>query len=274
LVPAVVVILLVVVALGVAVTAGQRHLIYFPDRSDPGPAASHAPNVEDVRLVTEDGLTLTAWLVHPASGTANAKNAAVLYLPGNGGNRLGRLDTAQVIAGLGYTVLLAEYRGYGGNPGTPSETGLARDARAAAAYLRNHGFPGSRTIYVGESIGTGVAVRLATTDPPAGVLLRSPYTSLVDVGKHQFPWLPVGLILRDRFDTLAYLPKVSAPITVLAGSADTLIPASQSATVAERAPSLFRHVVVDGAGHNDIIWYGPDLAEQVDDLASAVIPRD
>ncbi|MCL2464768.1 MAG: alpha/beta hydrolase [Micrococcales bacterium] len=254
--------------LGTGLALGQRHLIYFPDRSDPGPAAAHVTGGRDVQFTTADGLRLNAWLVVP---TAGAQDVAVLWLPGNAGNRGGRAGIAQELAGLGYTVLLVDYRGYGGNPGTPSENGLALDARAAAAYLRGQGFPADRTLYVGESIGTGVAVRLATTDPPAGIVLRSPYTSLVDVARQQFPWLPVGLILRDRFDTLSYLPAIDVPVTVLCGSADTLVPAGQSATVARHVRTLFRFTQLDGVGHNDAVWYGAFMAQQVADLARATI---
>ncbi|MCL4722593.1 MAG: alpha/beta hydrolase, partial [Gammaproteobacteria bacterium] len=149
--------------------------------------------------------------------------------------------------------------------------GLALDARAAVRWLRDAGFPGSRVIYVGESLGTGVLVRLATTDPPAALLLRSPYTSMVAVARNQFPWLPVGLLMSDRFDTMSRIPHVAVPITVLAGGLDDLVPPAQSAAVADAAPNLFRHVEVPDAGHNDTHWYGPDLAKQVDDLAGSAI---
>ncbi len=247
----------------------QRSLIYVPDRDDPGSVVGRSRRGEDVELATEDGLTLTTWLVSPSGA---GRDVAVLYLPGNGGNRAGRLEVAEALADRGYLVLLLEYRGYGGNPADPDEEGLARDARAAARFLRDRGFPASRTIYVGESIGTGVAVRLATTDPPAGIVLRSPFTSLVDVVARWYPWLPVGEILHDRFDTLARLPQVSVPVMVLSGTADTIVPPDQSVTVADRAPSLYRHVIVDGAGHNDPLWFGPYLASQVDELAAAVVP--
>jgi len=264
------IVLAVCVLFGLVVTLGQRYLIYFPDQSNPGPVAGLVAGGKDVEFTTEDGLTLHTWLVAP---TAGDKHVAVLFLPGNAGNRAGRLPGATAMADLGYTVLMLEYRGYGGNPGHPSEEGLAKDARAAVAYLRGMGFAADHTLYAGESLGTGVAVRLATTDPPAGVLLRSPFTSLVDVAKNLYPWLPVAALLRDRFDTLTYLPQVTVPITVLAGSADTLVPVSQSTTVADDAPNLFQFTVLDGVGHNDGVWLGPYLAQQVDKLAAAAVPR-
>jgi len=245
-----------------------RSFIFFPDTEDPGPIAGKVPGARDVEFRAVDGVTLHTWLFTPLE---DARSIAVLYLPGNGGNRSGRQATAQAIVARGYTVLLLEYRGYGGNPGTPSEEGFAMDARAAADFLHDQGYPASRIIYVGESIGTGVATRLAAADLPAGVLLRSPFTSMVDMAKALYPLLPADALLRDRYETMRYLPDITVPITVLAGSLDELVPVTQSETVANSAPNLFQFTVVDGVGHNDPIWGSEYLAAQVDALARAVI---
>jgi len=229
-----------------------------------------ARNGRDVEFTTSDDIRLQTWMFEPA-GQNN--DIAVLYLPGNGANRLNRLGVAQAIVKLGYTVLLVEYRGYGGNPGEPTEDGLLADASAALSYLVEEGFELGRIIYVGESIGTGVAVQLASNSPPAGVLLRSPFTSLVDVAKTWYPWLPARLLMIDRFDTMTYLPQVTVPVTVLAGSADDLVSVDQSRTVADKAPNLLELVVVEGAGHNDSLWFGSFLAEQIDALAQATVVR-
>lgn len=245
---------------------GQRWLIYFPDRADPGPAPATG---SDVTLLTADGLALHAWRIDPAS----PRDAAVLYLPGNGGNRAGRLEVARALASEGFVVLLVDYRGYGGNPGRPSEAGLVADAQAAAAYLRAAGFPAERTIYVGESLGTGVAVQLTRSDPPAGILLRSPFTSLAAVATDSFGGLPVGWAVRDRFDTLASIPWIGVPVSVVAGSADTVVPPDQSRAVARAAPNLHEVTVVAGAGHNDALWFGPFLAGRAGALADAALGR-
>jgi len=247
-----------------------RSFIYFPDPAHPGSIVDRVPGARDVEFTTADGLTLSTWLFAPLDHT---RNVAVLYMPGNGGNRASRLDVALAITALGYSVLLLEYRGYGGNPGEPSEDGFAADAQAAATFLHEAGFEPDRIIYVGESIGTGVASRLASVDQPAGVLLRSPFTSLTEVVKTWYPWLPLSLGPPDCFDTMSYLPTISIPITVLVGSADDIVPPSQSKTVAEAAPNLFNLTVLDNTGHNDAIWFGPYLASQVDELAQSVAPR-
>ncbi|MDR1432310.1 MAG: alpha/beta hydrolase [Propionibacteriaceae bacterium] len=258
----------VLAAITAVIALGQRQFIYYPARFDPGPAAERFTTGQDVELHTDDGLTLKTWLVEP---TTNPPDTAVLYAPGNGGNRVYRMEVAQAIADQGYTVLMLEYRGYGDNPGSPSEEGLASDARAAAAYLREHGFPGDKTIYVGESIGTGVVARLATTDPPAGVLLRSPFSTLVEEANSLAWGLPIGLLLYDRFETTNYITQIAAPVTVLCGKADNFVPCTQSAKVAELAPNLHKFIEVDSVGHNDEIWFGPYLATQVDDLAKVAI---
>jgi len=265
-----VVVLAIVMALFVALVLGQRALLYFPDTSDPNASANRPVHSTDVSFVTADGLTLNTWLFQPLPGTA--RNIAVLFCPGNGGNRWSRADIGTDLAALGYTVLLLEYRGYGANPGKPTETGIILDAQAAVQFLHDKGFPSNRLIFAGESLGTGVAVRLATIDQPAGVLLRSPYTSMVDMAKALYPFLPANLVLKDRYETMSYLPQVTAPLMVLAGSADELVPLSQSTAVADAAPNLFRFVVVPGATHNDPIWGGEYFAQQVDTLARAAVP--
>ena len=249
---------------------GQRSLVFFPDRSDPGPLAAAAPGVDgaDVRLRTADGLELGAWRLDP---TGPDRRTAVLYLPGNGGHRGGRLDVGRALAAEGFTVLLVDYRGYGANPGSPSEDGLVADARAGVAYLRSVGFGPERTLYVGESIGTGVAARLTAVEPPAGVVLRSPFTSLVDVGAAHYPRAVVGLVLRDRFESARHLADSPVPVVVLAGDGDDIVPPASSAALAAAVGNLHREVVLPGVGHNDAVWFGPFLAEQVATLADDVI---
>jgi pimeloyl-ACP methyl ester carboxylesterase len=251
---------------------GQRYLVYVPDRSDPGSLAVAAPDLdgEDVRLTTADGVELDAWLLSP---TGVDRDVAVLYLPGNGGNRAGRLDVGRALAAEGLTVLLLDYRGFGGNPGVPSEDGLVKDAQAGAAYLREAGFARDRTLYVGESIGTGVTARLAVTDPPAGIVLRSPFVSLVDVGSAHYPRVLVERILRDRYESARHLADSPVPVVVLYGDADDIVPASSSAALAEAVGTLHRKVVLPGVGHNDAVWFGPLLAEQVAALADELVGR-
>jgi pimeloyl-ACP methyl ester carboxylesterase len=262
-------IVLLVVALAVAaVWLLQRRLIYFPDRSAPAAAGAR-----EVSVRTTDGLRLAAWLVSPPPGTPD-RRLAVLVAPGNAGNRLGRLPLADALAGHGLTVLLVDYRGYGGNPGSPSEDGLARDVEAARAYLLEQaGFAAGRLLYFGESLGAAVVTALAVRHPPAGLVLRSPFTDLASAGREHYPFLPVRLLLRDRFAVGDPIARVTVPTVVVYGTADTVVPPAQSRAVAGRAAGPVRVVAVEGADHNDAaLLTGRQLIEAVADLAADLAP--
>ncbi|MEH1124199.1 alpha/beta hydrolase [Micromonospora sp. CPCC 206061] len=265
------VVLLVLVLVIAVIWVLQRRLIYFPDRSAPPPAAQVIPGGRDVTLPTADGLRLSAWLIPPPSGSPD-RRAAVLVAPGNAGNRLARAPLAEALANEGLTVLLVDYRGYGGNPGSPSEQGLAYDVRAARTYLIEHaGIPDQRLLYYGESLGAAVATALATEHPPAGLVLRSPFTDLPSVGQEHYPLLPVRLLARDRFPVMDLLPRVRVPTVVVYGTADSIVPPAQSRAVADHAPVLARVVAVDGADHNDMaLLSGEQLVSAVVDLADRV----
>ena len=182
---ALIVVLVLVLPLGL-LWLGQRRLIYLPDTATPPPAAEVFRGGRDVVLTTRDGLSLGAWVVPPTSGD---RRMAILAAPGNGGNRAGRASLAQALAAEGFTVLLMEYRGYGGNPGSPTEEGLRLDARAARTYLVDAGWPADRILYLGESLGSAVVTELATEHPPAGLVLRSPFVDLAVGGAAQLPVL-------------------------------------------------------------------------------------
>ena len=246
---------LAVLVVGLA-WAFQRELIYLPsgapDRVPDGTTA--------VALRTDDGLDLTAWYAPP---TARPTGATVLVLPGNAGNRAARAPLARAITATGSAVLLLEYRGYGGNPGSPTEDGLAADARAAHAHLVDErGVDPARLVLFGESLGGAVATRLALELPVGGLVLRSPFTSLADMAAVHYPFLPGALLLRDRFPVRDTIAGVEAPVVVVAGPDDATVPFTQSADVAEAAGAEL--VAVPGAGHNDAaLGHGPDVIAAV-----------
>lgn len=220
----------------------QRQLIYLPDTSAP----TAPEDVEEVVLTTADGLELTAWFlaVDDAVGT-------VLVTPGNAGNRELRLPLARGLNDRGHAVLLLDYRGFGGNPGSPSEEGLRADARAARDHLGDRGDVDATTItYLGESIGTGVASGLATDVPPAALVLRSPFPELADIGRSAYPFLPVRTLLRERFPVAEHLEVYDGPVLVVAGEDDRIVPTELSREVAEVADAEL--VVIPGADHNDL----------------------
>jgi uncharacterized protein len=264
--------LLVVLLLGGMVVAMllalQRRLIYFPDSTPVSPAEAVIAGARDVTLHTADGLELRAWFV-PATGPVDT-GIAVLVVPGNGGNRAGRAEFAEELSRRGLAVLLMDYRGYGGNPGSPSEDGLGADADAAAAALKELGYPPQRTVYFGESLGAAVVAALQVRHTPAGMVLRSPFTELADVGAHHYPWLPVRTLLRDRFPVVEHLATSDVSVTVVYGDRDSVVPPALSARVADHAPSLAERVVIEGADHNDPVMFGSRVADSVERLAHGV----
>lgn len=235
----------------------QRRLIYLPDPTPPPPAGAVLPGARDVAFTTSDGLRLSAWHL-----TGGGRGVTVLVAGGNAGNRLHRGPLASALHREGFDVLLMDYRGYGGNPGSPSEEGLLRDARAARALVKGP------VIYFGESLGAAVVTALAAEDPPDALVLRSPFTDLAAAGRHAYPFLPVGLLLWDRFPVAAPLASVRVPTAVVYGSRDTIVPAALSRTVAASAAGPVTEVEVEGAGHNDrALLDGPELIAAVVSLA-------
>jgi uncharacterized protein len=227
----------------------QRRFIYVPDAAPPPPPTRMGlAAAEPLDVSTRDGLRLQGWYV-PAAGE---QVGAVLVLPGNGGNRAGRWPLAAALREAGLATLLVDYRGYGGNPGRPTQDGLLADARAAADALeRRSGVDRDRLVYFGESLGAAVAAGLAAERPPAALVLRSPFPSLTEMGRRQFPWLPVGVLLRDRYPTTEWVARYRGPLLVIAGMADTLVPPDLSRRVAAAATGPVTVETVAGAGHND-----------------------
>jgi uncharacterized protein len=276
------VIVLVVVVAVLAASVGllwvfQRRLIYLPSPGPVPPAATVLPGAEDVAFTTADGLRLRGWFVPgafvpgaverpartpfpsatlpdgaPPKRDPGLARPAVLVCNGNGGNRAMRAELARALSRMGLAVLLFDYRGYGGNPGHPSEAGLAADARAALDHLAGRPeVDPERVVYFGESLGAAVALRLATERPPAALVLRSPFASLAEVGRRHYPMLPVSLLLRDRYDSAALVGRVRAPLLVVAGGRDRIVPAGHSRRLFAAAPEPKRLVVLDDADHND-----------------------
>jgi uncharacterized protein len=254
-----VLLLLAVVVLALTWTF-QRRLIYLPFGAPAQAAGEVLEGGSAVALRTDDGLDLTAWHA-PATGPATG--STVLVVPGNAGSRLDRVPLARALAAAGFDVLLLEYRGYGGNPGSPTEDGLAADARAAHHHLvAERGVPPERLVVFGESLGAAVATRLARERPVAALVLRSPFTSLADVGARHYPFLPVRLLLRDRFPVRDTVGDVTVPVHVVAGGADEVVPVAQSRAVAAAAGATY--IDVPRARHNDPeLGYGPLVVDAV-----------
>jgi fermentation-respiration switch protein FrsA (DUF1100 family) len=236
----------------------QWRLIYYPS---PGPvpsAVTALPNGQDVVLETDDGTRLGAWYFPVAGG-----GPAVLVCHGNAGDRSMLTKLAAALNGMGLSVLLYDYRGFGGNPGQPSERSTASDARAAQEWLAAQ--PGvDKIVYFGESLGAAVAVGLAVEKPPAALILRSPFTTLADVVSSHYPWLPARQLLRDRYPSIDRIGSLHMPLLVIAGDRDDVVPESMSRRLYDAANEPKRYVVVPGAGHNDAAFLdGPQMIGEI-----------
>lgn len=247
----------------------QRRLIYLPDNSAVPPAASVLPGGRDITLHTDDGLDLAAWYVPAPRASCRP---TVLVAGGNAGHRGFRAPLIQALGAAGFGVLLMDYRGYGGNPGAPSEQGLAADIRAAHRFLTvDQAIPAGELVYFGESLGAAVVTELAAEYPPAALVLRSPFRDLAAVAQEHFPFLPVRWLLRDRFPVADTVAGLRVPTLVIYGTADTVVPPEQSRAVADGAGGPVETLVVPGADHNDrILLDGPEMIGAVTSLAERV----
>lgn len=237
------------VAIVAVAWAFQRSLIYFPFGAVPSPSEVGLDHVEPVTFETDDGIRLHGWFVK--SRHTPARFTLVVF-NGNAGNRAYRTGLARGFREHGVAVLLFDYRGFGGSDGRPTEEGLAADARAARAYLASRAdVDQRRLVYFGESLGAAVAIRLAVEHPPAALALRSPFTSLADVGREHYPFLPVRWLLRDRFPNLDRIVQISCPLLVIAGDRDRIVPAEQSRQLFAAGSEPKTLVIIRGADHND-----------------------
>jgi fermentation-respiration switch protein FrsA (DUF1100 family) len=225
---------------------GQRWLMYLPDTTRTAPAAAHLPQAEEVTLATVDGERLIAWHVAPRDG-----RPVILYFQGNGGALRHRGHRFAALTKDGFGLLAVAYRGFGGSTGSPSEAGLLMDADAAHAFCAERYGPG-RIVAFGESLGTGVAVALAATREVGRLILQAPYTSTADVARRAYPFVPIGLLMKDQFRSDLRASAVTAPTLILHGTADTTIPIAlgERLYAAIRAPKRF--VRLAGADHEDL----------------------
>ncbi len=227
----------------------QRQLMYFPTAYVPTPGEIGLAPVETVSFETDDGLELNGWFL---SASEPSTQVTVLVFNGNAGNRSDRAPLAAALHRQGLQVLLFDYRGYGGNPGSPTESGLAADGRAAQGYVRGRSdVDPSRLVYFGESLGAAVAVGLAVEHPPAALVLRSPFTSMADVARYHYPFLPVRFLLQDTFPSIDRIDRIGSPLLVIAGEDDRIVPTRQSRRLYDAASEPKDLVVVPEADHND-----------------------
>jgi fermentation-respiration switch protein FrsA (DUF1100 family) len=232
----------------------QRALMYFPERARTAPAAAGLPQAEEIELVTSDGERVIAWHVPP-----RGEKPVVLYFQGNGGALNLRAQRFARIVADGTGLLALSYRGYGGSTGRPSEAGLLRDAEATYAYAAAR-YPAERLVPYGESLGSGVAVALAAEHIVGKVILEAPFTSAVDIGAAAYPFLPVRLLMHDTFRSDERIGKVTAPVLVLHGARDTIVPISYGERLYALISAPKKFVRFPEGHHSDLDSHGAQAA--------------
>lgn len=226
----------------------QRKMIYFPDTVEAKPALSGAPEMQVIQLKTKDGLNLKSWYAPPK----DKHKPVLLYFHGNAGQIRDRVFFIKPYLRQGYGVLLLGYRGYGGNPGSPTEQGLYHDGRAAMDYLIKNGNSPKCIVLFGESLGSGVAIQMALEYDIAALVLQSPYTSLGDVAQYHYFYLPAKWFVRDKFHSISKIKKVHSPLLIIHGSKDKIIPAKMGRALLDAANTPKKGVFLAEKSHNDL----------------------
>lgn len=219
---------------------GQRFLFYPAPRLA---LAAPPPGYRFEQLTTSDGLKLLAAYRSAADG-----KPTLIFFHGNGDSIAGADTATRMLVDRGYGALLVEYRGYGGNPGSPSEQGLYRDGEAAIGWLSAQGVGQKQMVIIGNSIGSGPATEMALRHNPSALILVSGFASLPAVVADIRPFIPANMLVRDRYDNEAKLGRVKCPVLILHGEADKLVRPINARRLAEAAPNA-KLIMVSGAGH-------------------------
>ena len=226
----------------------QDTLIYQPSGSIQTPAAYGLHDFSEVTLQASDGTNLQSWY-HPA----HASFPTLVYFHGNGGHLGLRAPYFAQLDDAGFGILALSYRGYGKSGGTPSEEGFYRDARAALHYVvQQLSLKPSEILLYGESLGTGVAVQMATEFSVAGLILQSPYSSLDALAEHNYPWVPTRSLLHNHFNSIGKIAQIHAPLLLIHGEQDSIIPVQFARALFAKAPTPKQAHYLQGKGHNNL----------------------
>ncbi len=255
-------------------------LLFQPSRGDPGvPPILQGVAGRNVSLTTADGIEIQAWW-YEVEGNGLGPVPSVLFFHGNAGDISHRMPIAEGLLREGLSVLLLEYRGYGGSGGKPSEEGFYQDALAGWTFLLEQKGGPARIVIFGRSMGAAVAARLAANRPPGGLVLESAFTSLKAIGQSVYPFLPAFFFsrLKGRFATRDWVERVEAPLLVIHGNEDELVPLTMGRDILDAGRGPKEWLAVPGAGHNDVFWVGgSEYFRRIGDFARENVrggPRD
>ena len=230
----------------------DQQMIYFPERTLNATPADVGLDYEDVFLTASDGVKVHGWHVPGELRTT------LLWFHGNAGNISHRLDNAQrLVRRFGLDIILVDYRGYGLSDGTPDEAGLYLDGLAMYQAALDAGFASGQVVVFGRSIGAAVALDVAVKRPVGALVLESPFLSLPELARRHYPFVPAALV-RTQFDSRRKIARVSAPMLVLHGDRDDIVPIAHGRTLFDLAPEPKRFHTIHGAGHNDTYDVGGD----------------
>ncbi|MBI3444790.1 MAG: alpha/beta hydrolase [Magnetospirillum sp.] len=228
-------------------------MIYHPGTTRTQPDEAGVPEMIPVPLKAADGWIATSWYAPPKNPQ---RGTTIVLFHGNAGTLAGRAFKARAFLDAGYGVFLAEYRGYGGNSGSPSEKGLYADADAVLRWLIGQGVPQSRLILYGESLGSGVAMEMATRMEPMMVVLECPFTSLPDLAPAYVVPPLAQLLMVDRFDNLSKVRRLKAPLLVVHGDQDPLVPVAMGHALLAAADTIKEGAFLPQGQHNDLWDHG------------------
>lgn len=224
--------------------AAQRSFLYHPDTSLLAPQHYGLHGAREIALQADDGVGLTAWSMDPRPGMP-----IIVYFHGNGAHLGNRAERFSLFESRGYGLLALSYRGYGSSQGSPSEDGLYRDARAALDHVATE-HPAAKLVLYGESLGSGVATKMASEYDVAAVVLEAPFTSVADRAQEIYWWLPARLLIKDRFDNAANIGAVGAPLVILHAESDGVVPTRHGRALLEMAAEPKKGIFLSGQPHH------------------------
>jgi len=231
----------------------QRYLQYYPIKKYTGdPKQNGVPVMEEIQLQAEDGQELYAWFAEPKE----KEGKIFIIYHGNAGTLAGRADKARQLIALGYGVYMCEYRGYGGIKGKITEENLYKDGRAAVKFLADKGYNISQLVLYGESIGSGIATQMAKEFNTKYMVLEGGFSSAMAVGRKVYPYLPVDLMLKDRYDNISKIKDIKVSLLMIHGKRDNIVDIDIAKELYEVANHPKEFIEFDNAGHVDLFSHG------------------